>query len=104
MNLTNSVNDLATIASNKKKSIVRKFIAASKHRTVNNKIDIVEAIKQGQRQERQKRIAALEQLFLEVKVKAEEPDLAALAQSVHTVNARNQVLHEDYLALEDEVG
>jgi hypothetical protein len=88
----------------KRKSILRKFIANSRNKQPPKKTGILETIKQYQRMEKERKIAELERLFLQVKSKSEESDFPKLSSEFKNVAEDNEKLYQEYMELENEVG
>jgi hypothetical protein len=89
----------------KQKSILRKFLVQSKKKNKPNKQGaIIDTIQTYQRMEKEKKIAEMENLIHDIKIRSEECDVLALVDSFHSVKEQNDRLYREYNELEKEVG
>jgi hypothetical protein len=101
ISIINSTTDIAN--SGKRKSIMRKFISNSRSKKTPKNNGMLETIKQYQRQEKEKKIAELDHLLLDVKIKSEECNFENLIKTFKNVANHNEELYKEYLDLENEV-
>lgn len=88
----------------RQKSILKKFLAHSKNKNKPTKQGgILDTIHIYQRMEKEKKIADLEGLFQDIRIRSEESDIVALANTFQIVQEQNDQLYKEYQELEKEV-
>jgi hypothetical protein len=89
----------------RQQSILRKFVANARNKVKSNRQScILDTIQIYQRMEKEKKIADVENLLRDIKIRSEESDLLVLIDSFHSVKEQNERLFQEYNELEKEVG
>ena len=96
-------NQIQANPSEKQKTILKKFLMPKHKKDSRPSFGIMEAIKQHKVNQQNQKIALLEQLFTDVKLRSEESDLERLAKTFFAVQGQNEALFQEYQEMEKEV-